>query len=192
MMIGAKAFSFLLHHVEIIPPPLTRLGALRDEAAGSEVKNSWIFALFYSYFYFLTRSINVNSRSGHYQPCLDATSNTSTELLIKLPYPCSRSNKYETILICFRRVCREYWARADFKVLTFLFHESNNEFVFMLLYVIYLIVSRYSDRLLTGRPGFDSRQCKFYFLLHTVQTDSRAHPASYPIGTVKLSPCLTN
>jgi hypothetical protein len=51
--------------------------------------------------YFLTRSIDVSSRSGHYQPCSDATSSTSTELLIELPYPCPGSNKCETILICF-------------------------------------------------------------------------------------------
>jgi hypothetical protein len=39
--------------------------------------------------YFPNRSVNVNSRSGHCQPCLNATSNTSKELLIKIRRPCS-------------------------------------------------------------------------------------------------------
>jgi hypothetical protein len=32
-------------------------------------------------------------------------------------------------------------------------------------------------------PGFDSRQCQEFSLLHSVPTDSGAHPASYPMGT---------
>jgi hypothetical protein len=35
----------------------------------------------------------------------------------------------------------------------------------------------------TGRPGFDSRQEKKIFSLHSVQTDSGAHAASYPMDT---------
>jgi hypothetical protein len=38
-------------------------------------------------------------------------------------------------------------------------------------------ISRYSDGLWTGRPGQD------FSLRHSVQTDSRANPASYPMGT---------
>jgi hypothetical protein len=42
--------------------------------------------------------------------------------------------------------------------------------------------SRYSDRLRTGWPGFNSRQGQDFSLLHNVQTGSGAHPASYPMG----------
>jgi hypothetical protein len=50
------------------------------------------------------------------------------------------------------------------------------------IFLVYKLVrSRYSDKQRAGRPGFDSRQCKI-FLLHSVQTDSGAHPASYPMG----------
>jgi hypothetical protein len=38
-------------------------------------------------------------------------------------------------------------------------------------------LSRYSDGLWAGRPGDD------FFLLHSVQTDSEAHPTSHPMGT---------
>jgi hypothetical protein len=43
-------------------------------------------------------------------------------------------------------------------------------------------LSRYSDGLRAGRPGFDSRQGHVYPLLRSVQPDSGAHPASYPVG----------
>jgi hypothetical protein len=33
------------------------------------------------------------------------------------------------------------------------------------------------------RPGFDSRQCKILYLLHSAQIDTGAHPAPYPMGT---------
>jgi hypothetical protein len=43
---------------------------------------------------------------------------------------------------------------------------------------------RYSDGLHAGRLGFDSRQRKRDFsLLHSVQAGSRAHRASYSVGT---------
>jgi hypothetical protein len=44
-------------------------------------------------------------------------------------------------------------------------------------------LSRYSDGLRAGRPGFDSRQGKEFSLLYSVQTGSWTHPASYPMGT---------
>jgi hypothetical protein len=43
-------------------------------------------------------------------------------------------------------------------------------------------LSRYSDGLRAGRPGFDSREGIIDFF-DSVQTDSRAHPASYSMGT---------
>jgi hypothetical protein len=48
--------------------------------------------------------------------------------------------------------------------------------------VVSSLVSRYTDGLQAGWPGFDSQQCKI-FLFSSVQTDSGAHPASYPMGT---------
>jgi hypothetical protein len=42
-------------------------------------------------------------------------------------------------------------------------------------------MSRYSDGLRSGRPGFESRQGKGLFLLYSVQTSSVANPASYPM-----------
>jgi hypothetical protein len=36
---------------------------------------------------------------------------------------------------------------------------------------------------MAGQPGFDSRQGKYSSILHSVQTDSGAHPTSYPIGS---------
>jgi hypothetical protein len=44
-------------------------------------------------------------------------------------------------------------------------------------------LSRYSDGLLAGRPGFDSRQGQDISLLYSVQTGSGAHPASYTMDT---------
>jgi hypothetical protein len=43
----------------------------------------------------------------------------------------------------------------------------------------------FSDRPRAGRPGFDLRQGQgiFFFLLHSVQTGSRAQRAAYPMGT---------
>jgi hypothetical protein len=38
------------------------------------------------------------------------------------------------------------------------------------------------------RPGFDSRQGQDFSLLHNVQTDSGAHPASCPRGNGQFSP----
>jgi hypothetical protein len=35
----------------------------------------------------------------------------------------------------------------------------------------------------TEKSGFDSRQGKIFSPVHSVQTDSEAHPASYPMGT---------
>jgi hypothetical protein len=37
-------------------------------------------------------------------------------------------------------------------------------------------------QLWAGRPRFESQEIRF-FLLHSIQTGSAAHPASYPIGT---------
>jgi hypothetical protein len=34
-----------------------------------------------------------------------------------------------------------------------------------------------------GRPGFDYREGRDYFLHHRVETDTGAHPASYLLGT---------
>jgi hypothetical protein len=45
------------------------------------------------------------------------------------------------------------------------------------------ILSRYSDRLQAGQPGFDRGRDRRYFLRHSVQTGSGAHPASYVMGT---------
>jgi hypothetical protein len=45
-----------------------------------------------------------------------------------------------------------------------------------------LITRQYSHGLQAGRPGFDSRKGQ-EILLHSVQTDSGAHPASYSMGT---------
>jgi hypothetical protein len=42
-------------------------------------------------------------------------------------------------------------------------------------------LSRYSDALRVGRAGFDSWEDKTF--LHSVQTGSGVHPASYQIGT---------
>jgi hypothetical protein len=39
-------------------------------------------------------------------------------------------------------------------------------------------LSRYSDELRAGQTGSTT-----FSLLHTVQTDSEDHPASYPMGT---------
>jgi hypothetical protein len=49
-------------------------------------------------------------------------------------------------------------------------------------------LSRYSDGLQAGRPGFDFPTLQDFSLLHSVQTDSGAHPVSYLIGTGALSP----
>jgi hypothetical protein len=43
-------------------------------------------------------------------------------------------------------------------------------------------LSRCSDGLRAGRPRFDSLPCKIFSLLHSIQTGSRAHPASCPVG----------
>jgi hypothetical protein len=51
-----------------------------------------------------------------------------------------------------------------------------------------LELSRYSDGLRDGRPGFDSRQRQDFSVLHSVQTGSRAHPAFYPMGIVDSFP----
>jgi hypothetical protein len=40
-----------------------------------------------------------------------------------------------------------------------------------------------------GRPGFDSRHGKILSLLQTDQTNSGAHPISYPMGTKGDFPC---
>jgi hypothetical protein len=53
-------------------------------------------------------------------------------------------------------------------------------------------ISLYSDGLLAGWPGFDSRQGNDFSLLHRVHTGSEAQPASYPMGKLKLPLCLTN
>jgi hypothetical protein len=34
-----------------------------------------------------------------------------------------------------------------------------------------------------GRPGFDSWQGQYFNLLHSLQTDYEAYPASYSMGT---------
>jgi hypothetical protein len=44
-------------------------------------------------------------------------------------------------------------------------------------------LSRYNDGLRAGRSGFDSHHGQDLFsLLHSVQTGSDVHPASYPMG----------
>jgi hypothetical protein len=48
--------------------------------------------------------------------------------------------------------------------------------------------SRYSDELWTWLPGFEFRQGWGFSLIRSVQTGSRAHLASYPIGSVGLFP----
>jgi hypothetical protein len=50
-----------------------------------------------------------------------------------------------------------------------------------------MFVSRYSDGLRHGRPGFDSLTGQD-FSLHTAQTGSGAHVASYPMGKGALFP----
>jgi hypothetical protein len=45
-----------------------------------------------------------------------------------------------------------------------------------------------SERLLAGRPGFDSQKEQDIFLFSTVQTGSGAHPASYPVVNWGSSP----
>jgi hypothetical protein len=45
-------------------------------------------------------------------------------------------------------------------------------------------LDRYSDRLQAGWLGFGSWQGQDFSLLHSINTGSRAHPASYPVGTV--------
>jgi hypothetical protein len=42
--------------------------------------------------------------------------------------------------------------------------------------------SRYSDGLQAGRPRFNSQQCKIFISSTAFQTDSGAHPASYPMN----------
>jgi hypothetical protein len=51
--------------------------------------------------------------------------------------------------------------------------------VFKDIYLYQNIVTR----LRAGQPGFDSRKGLEFFLRHRVQTGSRVHPASYPMGT---------
>jgi hypothetical protein len=46
----------------------------------------------------------------------------------------------------------------------------------------------YSDGLLAGRQMFDSRKTSDVLLLHSVHTDSRVHPASYPMGAGDFFP----
>jgi hypothetical protein len=58
---------------------------------------------------------------------------------------------------------------------------------FVLIFFLLLFepkqLSRYSDWLRPGRLGFDFRQCSILSLLHSVQTDSGGHSASYLFGT---------
>jgi hypothetical protein len=62
-----------------------------------------------------------------------------------------------------------------------------NLFLYPLIYVFGLgYLSRYSDGLRAGRPGFNSWQGQDLSFLHCVQTGSEAHPASYPVGTGSL------
>jgi hypothetical protein len=51
-----------------------------------------------------------------------------------------------------------------------------------------LYLSRYSYGLWAGSPKFDSQKSKTFFLFHSFQIDSGAHPASYPVGPGALSP----
>jgi hypothetical protein len=44
-------------------------------------------------------------------------------------------------------------------------------------------LSRYSDGLRAGRPGFGSQQGRDFSLLHGFQIGSVAHPTSYPMST---------
>jgi hypothetical protein len=39
----------------------------------------------------------------------------------------------------------------------------------------------------TEGPGFDFQEGQDFSLLHNVQTGSKAHPASYPVGTGTIS-----
>jgi hypothetical protein len=43
-------------------------------------------------------------------------------------------------------------------------------------------LSRYSDELWAGQPGFDSQEGQEIFLFFSVQTGSGTHPASYTMG----------
>jgi hypothetical protein len=47
----------------------------------------------------------------------------------------------------------------------------------------YYCYIRYIEGLRAGRLGFYSRQRQHFSLLHSVQTGSGAHRASYPVGT---------
>jgi hypothetical protein len=60
--------------------------------------------------------------------------------------------------------------------------------VYVFLYHILELMSRYSDGLWTGRPGFDSRQGQYFSLVYSVQTRSGAHKASYLMGTTGSLP----
>jgi hypothetical protein len=44
------------------------------------------------------------------------------------------------------------------------------------------------DGLRAEKQGFDSKQRQEFSILHSVQTGSGAHPASFPIGTRVLFP----
>jgi hypothetical protein len=45
-------------------------------------------------------------------------------------------------------------------------------------------LSRYSNRLQAGWPGFDSQEDQNFSLLHCIQTGSEVHPTSYLMGTL--------
>jgi hypothetical protein len=60
---------------------------------------------------------------------------------------------------------------------------SCNLFCFIFFPHLSEYLSRYSDRIPAGRPGFDSRQEQDFSMLHRVQTGSGAHPASCTVGT---------
>jgi hypothetical protein len=44
-------------------------------------------------------------------------------------------------------------------------------------------LSRYYDGLRSGQLEFDSGQKQDFYLLHSIQTGSGAHPAFYPMGS---------
>jgi hypothetical protein len=69
-------------------------------------------------------------------------------------------------------------------------YNSRNTVYIKLPQTIYFIlpielgsISRYSCRLRSGLPGFDSLQRKWRLFLRSVQTGSGAHPTSHQVGT---------
>jgi hypothetical protein len=65
-------------------------------------------------------------------------------------------------------------------------NDNDKCYAYNLFLVVYRQRSRYSDWLRAGRPRIRSssqKEGQKFSLLHSVQTGSEAHPASYPMGT---------